>query len=223
METWLLIVIIASVLVVGVILYLVLAGGDEEEAEEKMAPPQKVIDLDDERALARLTEKHLQVNIDAPTCLTVKDEGKTGFEWILHEESGCEKVLTIEKIDELPPAPGAEEKPKGEKPKEEKPKEEKRLRDGHEGEEKEEVGKGGDAHYWSLTGDKEGECKFAMAYAEAASAKQFDWDEVDEGVTTIAFDVKVSEFVPPEEKPEKKEEPKKEEGEKKPKAEEKAE
>ena len=94
-------------------------------------------------------------------------------------------------------------------PKEEKPKEEKRLRDGHEGEEKEEVGKGGDAHYWCLTGDKEGECKFDMAYAEAASAKQFDWDAIYEGITTIAFDAKVSEFVPPEEKPEKK--PKEEE------------
>ena len=224
MEWWLWLIIIGSILVVGVILYLLLAGGDEEEAAEKaVPPPRKVIDLDDERAIARLTEKHLMVHIGHPTYLTVKDKGEEGFAWILHEESGCEKVLTIEKIDELPPAPGAEEKPKGEKPKEEKPREEKRLRDGHEGEEKEEVGKGGDAHYWSLTGDKEGECKFAMAYAEAASAKQFDWDAIDEGITTIAFDVKVSEFVPPEEKPEKKEEPKREEGEKKPKEEEKAE
>ena len=181
METWLLIVIIASVLVVGVILYLVLAGGDEEEAEEKMAPPQKVIDLDDERALARLTEKHLQVNIDAPTYLTVKDEGKTGFEWILHEESGCEKVMTIEKIDKLPPPPGAEEKPEGDKKAEGKG-EKKRLRDevpqpppGFD-----EEGEGAASHNWSLTGDKEGECTFAMAYVNAADADKFDWEAIED-------------------------------------------
>ena len=174
------IVIIASILVVGVILYLVLAGGDEEEAEEKMAPPPKVIDLDDERALARLTEKHLSVNIGAPTYLTVKDEGKEGFEWILHEESGCEKVMTIEKIDKLPPPPGAEEKPKGDEKAEGKD-EKKRLRDEvPQPPADEEVGEGADAHNWSLTGDKEGECTFAMAYVNAADADKFDWEAIED-------------------------------------------
>lgn len=138
-----------------------------------MAPPPKVIDLDDERSLARLAEKHLSVNIGAPTYLTVKDEGKEGFEWILHEESGCEKVMTIEKIDKLPPPPGAEEKPEGEKKAEGKD-EKKRLRA------EEEVGEGPDAHNWSLTGDKEGECTFAMAYVNATEADKFDWEAIED-------------------------------------------
>ena len=62
----------------------------------------------------------MSVFIGHSVFLTVKDEGKEGFEWILHEESGCEKVMTIEKIDLLPPPPGDEENPKDDKKAEDK-------------------------------------------------------------------------------------------------------
>ena len=56
---------------------------------------------------------------------------------------------------------------------------EKRLRDGHEGEEKEEVGEGTDAHNWSFSGEKDGKCTFAMAYVNAADADKFDWEDIE--------------------------------------------
>ena len=98
METWLLIVIIVvSLAVVGVVVMMMM-GGDEEE-KKAVAPPHKVIDLDDEKQLATLSEKHLDVYVDHPITLTVKDKETEGFAWIIHEESGCADVLKIEKAD----------------------------------------------------------------------------------------------------------------------------
>ena len=222
MEWYWWVIIGVSVLVVGVILFMLLAGGEEEAAEEKsVPPPPKIVDLDDADALAALTEKHLDVYVGHATTLTVKDEKKEGFEWILHEESGCDKVLKIEKADGPPKKEGGDKKGDGKKPEGgDGKKEEKRLRDGHEGEE-EEAGEGSDAHWWNLTGESEGECKFAMAYADG----EVDWEEPAEDLRVISFDVKVSEWSAPEEKPAKEEEkPAEKDGEKDgEKAEEKAE
>lgn len=57
-----------------------------------------MIDLDNENSLAALTEKHLQLYLNYPTTLSVKDKGLEGYSWSVHEKTGCEQLINIEPI-----------------------------------------------------------------------------------------------------------------------------
>ena len=102
MEWYLWVIIFASILVVGFIFFSLLAGDDEEknEAQEQpeIIPEHNVIDLDNEDSLAALTEKHLQLYLNYPTTLSVKDKGLQGYSWAIHEKTGCEQLINIEPV-----------------------------------------------------------------------------------------------------------------------------
>ena len=193
MEWYWWVIIGVSVLVVAVILFMLLSGGEEEVAAEEAAEVE-ITDLNDPKVLKALTADGLTTQVGAVTNLMISDDGAKGFSWIINEE-GCEGVIDIAILEGKP---GAEAEEPAEEETEEKESEEKRLRDGHEdGEKKGDEKKGEEkaaekpTTYMSVTGAKEGECTFQMAWAESWDADWSDETTFPEDVKVISFGVTV--------------------------------
>merc|ERR1719468_1459202 len=180
----------------------------------------KIIDLDDKDTLAKLSKSGLTVAIGAPTYMSISGDDQKGYSWIINEDA-CAKIADVEVLDGRPTAEKKEgdDKDKDSEDKDEEKKDEKKLRqdDEKDDEKKSDDKKDDDAAdednktYMSMTGKKEGECKFQMVWAESWDS---DWEEPKtwpEDAKVVELDVVVRAA---SDKEEKKDEKKDEEGEK---------
>merc|ERR1712156_143845 len=152
-----------------------------------MGEMEDVVDLNDVKVVQALRKDGLELVIGETQFWQIADEGKKGYSWILNVEDACDGMLDIE-FEEGPPmkddGKGEKKEEKEEKEKEGDEKKEKRLRDGHEEGEKAEVSQ----IYMSVKGRTEGECPFAMVYAESWD---FDEDQPGEDTKAVSFLINV--------------------------------
>ena len=203
MEWYWWVIIGVSVLVVAVVIIMLMSGDEEEAAEEKVAEQHDTIDLNDPKVLKALSADGASVAVGETVYFQVGHAGEKGFSWIVNED--CDGILAVETLDGPPlkeeKAEEGDEKKDEEAEEKDEKKDEKKLRQDKD-EEKDEKAEEGDEKkeldqiYMSATGEKAGNCTFAMTYAESWDG---DLKSLEDDAKVISFDVAVTEAAAEEE------------------------